>query len=198
MQVGRYNAILHKLLAMKEGAPAPTLAPDILPVLVLESDRPEWAYLGGVALASAGAERAGVALQVAHLQIFNPVGSGALVIVNELVLASDNSAVIQWGVTPTAMATNETVGGAADTRLLSPIAVRNVAAQIRSDSTVGLLGMSYTLGTIRVITNQGIVIPQDVVLAPGTGLLVSNRAIAALLQVTFIWRERAFEPSEVR
>jgi len=54
IQVGRFNGILHKLLAMKEGAPAPTLAPEILAAIVLEADRPEYAFLGGTQLGIGG------------------------------------------------------------------------------------------------------------------------------------------------
>ena len=46
IQVGRFNAVLHKLLDMKEGAPAPQLSGDVIPTLVLENDRPEWIFLG--------------------------------------------------------------------------------------------------------------------------------------------------------
>lgn len=60
---GRYNALLHKLLVMKDGAPAPTLGTDISPGLTLESDRPEWLWLGGEMMA-VGMLRAGAVAAV--------------------------------------------------------------------------------------------------------------------------------------
>jgi hypothetical protein len=47
IQVPRFNLALAKLLNMKEGAPAPTLASDVSPGICLENDRFEWLFLGG-------------------------------------------------------------------------------------------------------------------------------------------------------
>lgn len=44
IQTDRLDAILRRTLAIRAGSLAPTLGPEILPVIVLENDRPEWRY----------------------------------------------------------------------------------------------------------------------------------------------------------
>ena len=58
--IHRYNELVKKLLGAKGGEPMHELAAELLPVLILESDRPEWAIYKGellwsVSLAQAAA-----------------------------------------------------------------------------------------------------------------------------------------------
>src|SRR5437773_7916632 len=80
--VGRFNKLITQLHGIKgPGAPAPQVTPEIGHNVILENDRFEHRYLGGVnSYEAVGFTAAGVALNGA-VGLRNPTGSGALVVV---------------------------------------------------------------------------------------------------------------------
>lgn len=85
IQIGRFSAILQKVLGIADRNPSGVIAPEIVPTLALETDRPEWAYLGGTRLCSGGAPfAAGGATQYGNVYLTNPVGSNCLAILEHV------------------------------------------------------------------------------------------------------------------
>jgi len=209
IQSGRYNAILHKLLSMKEGAPAPTLAPELLAAVVLESDRPEWEFLAGGRLCG-GAGTAALAGTVGTVKVFNPVGSGILAVVYAATGSVDDTAAAQgssinWALSANAQSFNAN-GFYRDSRLYPSLSVVGpvTACTIRNSTVVpaeevvlftdqaaapATAGSAYTVARL----------PGPVVLSPGFGLSFQwGTAFTATIRCGFFWTERALDPSETR
>lgn len=194
LQVGRFNGVLHKLLNMKDNAPAPQLAGDIVAGITLESDRPEWAYLGGTNLLIARGFVAGVAAQVSQAQLFNPANSNVLVVVDRILMYS-TAAVSRFTVNRTAAIPGGSgAGSARDFRLGPP----------GGASTARVLGITpagasvLSLGEMGAPANVTASWDLPLILAPGTGIAVNNQTVAADLGFTFSWSERVWELSERR
>lgn len=76
---GRYAELLGRLLGQSGVLEvASDLSPEISPVLVLESDRPEWAFLSNQRLVSVFGGMAAVAAQTSIFRLINPAGSNVL------------------------------------------------------------------------------------------------------------------------
>lgn len=192
IQVGRYNAVLHKLLSMKEGAPSPLLAPEIFPMLMLEGERPEWLWLGGIGLGIRRELRAADVGNFSYLALQNPVASGAILAVESLMSnIAKASYRIQFAPAPLG---NESKGAQMDTRAgLFPNVVTAVG-EGANNVAVALPGTR--LATVTLL--EAVPYPWPFILTPGTALVVGGIVVNQAVEVLFRWRERVFEPSESR
>ena len=191
IQVARYSGLLHKLLDMKEGAPSPTLATDIFPMLALESDRPEWAFLAGERLCFMQWHDAAVVAEYSSLGLRNPVASGVLVVVESM------NVMIATGGYALGMRGNSTVDAANPGRTRdSRTAAQATAAQMveRTQGTVP----AYPMWTGAVISNTNGFSEFPVILTPGWELMIWNATVNSNITVAFTWRERALGSSETR
>lgn len=200
IQVGRYNAILHKLLDMKEGAPAPSLAPDVFATLVLEADRPEWKFLAGERLACGSrAVAAGGAGTYANIVLWNRTGSGVLVVVDALLNRNSAARDMSISVTSTDPASvggysSTSFRGLRDTRF-GVTANAQPAALIYSVATASPLGANVLMN---FYLNAGNRFDLPIVLAPGTGLSIADKTANEAMTTGIIWRERIESLSETR
>ena len=196
VQIGRFSGILHKLLDMKESSPAPTLAPEIIPTLQLEGNRPEWGFLAGERLAAGFDQSVGGAGEISHVILDNPATSNALITVERIVAvtfdgAGDNYLIgIQVGTAPTFSASGAGVlrdsrWGAAQS--IGLIATRENAAPMTNDVVSFEAPIQTTL-----------VFDFPFVLAPASRVYVRNGAVARTTTAAFFWRERVLEASETR
>jgi len=85
-QIGEYGLgqLLAKRLTTPGGAVAPTVAPELFPVLALENDRPEWSYLKGEQLRARAVDVAAVAGQYSMLQLYIPSNSPTIGVIEEI------------------------------------------------------------------------------------------------------------------
>jgi hypothetical protein len=194
IQVGRYNLLLHKLLAMEEGAPAPQLTGEIVPCIVLENDRPEYRVLGGVNSYLGGGLAAAVVGELGETVLFNPVGSGVLVILQwaACTLSTNsnielrNHAVVPAGLTPIAAI-------AADRRQDG-----FPAAQLQSGTSVATGGTRRALAFHQAGRTpfEPVGPGREPVLIEGTGLGFATNAANIGMQWNYYWTERKLEESE--
>jgi hypothetical protein len=204
VQVGAYNSLLHKLLSMKEAAPAPTLAPEVIAAFVLESDRPEWSFLKGERLGIGGNFVGGDAVNRPRVFLVNPVGSGVLCVVEDFWPATDGATIatgeLRFG--GGTMAAPFTDGNRAINRDLRSIGIPggnapmtcHIWSGVGPTVLPGSILSQFTLGV-----NQGVVVlPLEFVLPPGFVLEVSNQNTSGTIAVTYRWRERALDPAETR
>jgi len=199
LQVGRFNAILTKLLSMKEGAPSPILAPEIIPTVVLENDRPEWAFLFGGRLGAAGLEQVAVALEFPAVQLFNPVGSGILMVVEHFQFESTTGQQFRVGPTATPLATAPGgASGSRDLRGVSSITTGQVVGQIRSATSALAFPTFYLI--YDHLQNPFVMgeLKFPFILDPGKGMTVQGTAVASTMRMNCAWRERILEVSEER
>lgn len=197
IQSGRFNAVLHKLLDMKEGAPAPMLASEIFPVIVIESDRPEWDFLQGIRNQGTNAAIAAVAAQRSKFRLRNPTGSGAIAVVESIVLRSDTTSLVRLHVGTVATDYSSTFTGInRDTRDDVSGAVIPSSENSINAST---LGSQFAAVHLRADDPYTLQFPRFIVaLAPGGAMDVFTNVNNAALTVSVEWRERALEASETR
>jgi hypothetical protein len=207
IQVGRYNGVLHKLLDIKDGAPAPQLAADIQPGLILENDRPEWKFLGGEHLCAGVGRRSATALQFSTVWLWNPMPSRGVIIVVEKVIisattASGTNGQVHWGHIDALIGGGtqvEVAHGFRDARLArgnqASAGQVYVAGPAASGDITAELGSVFFGGdsqTVLTIENM------NYILMPQTGLGFQSGAVQENLTVAFQWRERQVESSELR
>lgn len=194
IQVGRYNGILHKLLGMKEGAPSPQLSGDVVPALILESERAEWAYLAGTKLMVGHASLAASVGNVGNVQCWVPSGSNVVVTIDRIYFGCVTSKefYISWS---TVALTTQSVAASRDSR--NGIGVIIGAAHVRYQFAAAPLG---TGSIMKFNAGSGFVAMMDVpfVITPGFGIIVSNTVQNSEMSVNFAYRERTLEPSELR
>jgi hypothetical protein len=190
------NAILHKTLAMEEGAPAPQLSGDIVPVIVLESERPEWAFLAGEHLCQAGDTiGAGGVGTVAKCGVWNPVGSNALVTVTGFHVHTQTATRIQLR-TAIAPLVSVAVGRIMDSRPDGFPVNGDSAARLQFENIAGFTGsvIDEYFTQVEIVLQ----VSMTAVLRPGSGIYLANNAENAYLGAGWTWRERPIEHSERR
>src|SRR2546427_1167001 len=77
--IHRYNELVKKLLGAKGGEPMTELASELLPVIILEQERPEFAIYKSELLWFCAVAQGAVALNNSHIGVRNPPGSGLIV-----------------------------------------------------------------------------------------------------------------------
>lgn len=203
IQAPRYNELLTRLLAMKVGAPSPELSSDIIPALVLESDRPEWQWLLGV---SRMCENVVVAAGGAGLRsevLVTPIGNtSTLVVVESIQFVGSGAAADYEVLRPTADAAGYTgtPGGipkdSRDTRRPVRLFTKNSAAAIA--------GVRYyradalNTGIVTVVGTPFVLLSGPAVSGPATALILRPTADNVSLEVNVGWYERPYAPDEGR
>lgn len=195
--VGRYNGILHKLLGMKEGAPAPQLSPDVTPTLVLENDRPEYGYLAGDKILAAHEGIAGDATHYPVIQFKNPADSGILAVLESVLCSLSATGLIELRFVSTAGG-NETGNQHAsrDRRYTGRgSCVMTNQAPLAIPANILVSQQLILAQTIYQLLPLPIVLPPDV---SGNSVITISGPLNTTLRVSCMWRERALEPSELR
>jgi len=129
-----------------------------------------------------------------HHQLFNPPGSGNLVTVTNVSMsAPSTSGIFRFSTFIGSLATSAGNERRRDTRagILAELVGQN-----RTDQSLVSGGLDYRVNirnnTHTFLEDQNAI----VVLFPGTGLTISTETANIDSVVSFMWRERVFEPSE--
>jgi len=200
IQAARYNAILHKLLDMKEGAPAPSLAPDVFAMLALEVDRPEWEFLAGAKRCYGGYPiAAGGAGTYTSLALWNPPASNMLIVTDKIRCQAGSRQTFTLKVGSTAPSggagySTTVYDGVTDTRWGVTATTAKPSGQLWQGASASPLG-SNVLGQIDLLTGWEELV---VVIGPGTGLFVNAVTVNTAETLYMTWHERLMAPSETR
>jgi hypothetical protein len=182
---GGLNQILNRRLAMEGYSPSPTLAPEVMPGLVLESDRPEWGFLKGEQLLgfsqSLGAGGAGAFGQA---WFTNPTGSNTICVIERVSAhTTGNHAIIRIARSVDAGAIVGTLQNNTwrDTRWAIPGVL-----QVRTVITT-LPALTY-----RTLAQATPSFPYDepIVLGPGTTCHIYGETAATAFAFSCAWTER--------
>lgn len=113
---GGLNAILTTRLGMPGGAPAPSLAPEIMPQLVLENDRPEWGWAKGEMRCAGFFEVAPSAGNFSFVQFYNPPSSNSIITIDYIENIVPADCVVQRSASSVLTAGSTVYGGVCDLR----------------------------------------------------------------------------------
>jgi len=168
---------------------------ELFPVLDVENVPGELLALMGMTLGACSSSLSASAGNFNHHQLFNPANSGNLIVLTQVMFANTSGGgtirVSNALAALTTLAGNER---RRDTRrgINAELVGQNRTAQ---DAVGGGLDMR-----IRIQQDVMQFLRDDnglTVLFPGTGTTVSTESMNNGSQVTFLWRERPFEPAEI-
>ncbi len=195
VQQTRWDRIIRRVTgSIGPGSRVSETLSELFPVLDIERVPGELLRLGGTFLAFGSTTIVGLAGEASKIQLFNPADSGQLVTVSHFEVGLNTTDTVRYGVETTALTTGVGTEVHRDTRTG---AVPRPIGQIRSESAVAL---APATGRILLLASRTHVVrdPNSVaVLAPGTGLTVGMSLNAFRIDVTFFWRERVAEESEL-
>jgi len=168
---------------------------ELFPVMEVETNKGELQLLQGTRLAMSGGDLAAVAGQVQLTSLFNPVNSGTIITVTQVIVATSGASGIGWGLATTRVPGPLGTETFRDTRLsLGAVPVGQVG-----EVTQVAAGISQAFTVLPNNTPFQLIDENDVaVLAPGTALHVNTTTVATQLIYTYLWRERAALPSELQ
>jgi len=195
IQQSRYDQLLRRVADLKgSGSKVSEVLTELFPVIDVERLPGELFLLMGTQLGFGAASVTGAAAQRPRTQLFNPVGSGKIAAVSSCVISTTNTQRIRYTTNSIALTTGIGTESFRDGRL--PVTNRP-SCQIRTDSTVAI-----TDATAQFILSVNV--PFELkeenalaVLPPGEGFEIGGDVIASTIVVTFNWRERVAEPSEL-
>ena len=195
IQAARYNSLLHKLLAMKEGAPSPLLAPEIFPVIQLEEPQPDWPFLQGIYRKGWYREMAAVVAEYSHLELANPAGSGALIVLTRIQNLGAAASIWLRSALGVVIGSPQ-LGANMDSRAprWGDTVGQSSALQLGAGSSGAILGTPLSYQWML----QGDWHDLHVVLTPGSTLMVVHGTVNTAMSASLRWYERHFEPSESR
>lgn len=168
---------------------------ELFPVLDVESVPGELLALMGTRLSIGTSAIVGAAGESGRIQVFNPEGSANLITISRAYVTVSTTQTVRWAVSETELATSIGLQAFRDSRFLLPA---RPLGQIRRQSSAAL---TLAQGEITIPANDPFMLddPNGVaVLAPGTGFEIGSTANATTIRVTFYWRERQAEESELQ
>lgn len=178
------------------------LGETITPVLDLWR-LPEWAYLRADRLMGGAFDVTSIVTEVPSALLYNPAASQLLGVVTRIMFQNITVATtfllafVRAAVIPAGFVVNNS--GPLDTRDAQLIAAAGSVLQVAQDSEVAGTTGGINFDTISAVIGQRHEDTQPIVLAPGTGLLLTGQANAVnTIRGSFRWRERAFFPGENR
>jgi len=195
---GRYNRFLQKLFQLKGGPPSAQLASEIMPIFPFFSGR-EHRYLEGWNTFGFSRGEGAIAAITGVQRLRNPVGSNIIAIFEKIGFATVLAAapILRLQSTNTDLPSVFVVGnkrydrrGSADSSLITSenSGAGGVLLQARMLGNAGANGF-YEFITVGI---------QEIPLLPGDAIEVDGNAVnQAIVGITWLWRERSLEDSEL-
>lgn len=171
---------------------------ELFPTFDVENMPAEMLALSGTRVAFGGGVVSSAPAEAPTMQIFNPAGSSMLMTVTKVLLSHNVTATTigRWGITSTALPTAIDTEVFRDTRF-GLDASSLPAGQVRTQSAAALANAT---GQTRLLPNVPFQLDDEnglAVLIPGSGFEIGIAALQSVISVTFYWRERVAEPSEL-
>jgi len=195
IQQTRYDRMVRRVAGIiGPGSKVSEVITELFPMIDVEDPPAELMLLGGTVLGVGSADVTAAATLFPKIQLFNPVDSGQIVTVTDIYSNCTTTTQIRVARTTNTLASGIATQIARDTR---QIVTSLPTAQMFSEATLVFIDANMKFrqpaGTTLHIESKNDVM----VLAPGTGIVVSNEISATRQIVTFFWRERQAETSEL-
>jgi len=193
LQQNRYDQLLRRVGDLKgPGSKVNDVLQELFPTLDVENVPGELLFLMGTRIGWGATAKSPTAGKKAGIQLFNPLDSGQLIVVSTMFIFSSSTGNGSLALTETALATNTAIPRLRDTRIgFTPAGV----AQLRTspDAVPGssMLIQVSSLFTLPITDGNSIC-----VLSPGSGITCVGDTDQNI-KVTFLYRERIAEPSEL-
>ena len=194
----RFQARLTKELRIKGSMPAPVLAPEIVPVLIVENERTENLHLQREHRFSCTLTLAGVANEFYYFQLWNPAGAHGIVVVEEFGLTDvASTGAVDFGYADVAVKASL---GARDSFCLD---TRVPGRTPRQGVALPFVGTDLGAGIIDVFgrtlcgTTWFPQIKPNVVLTPGYGFSIWCSVVQQGIAGYCFWLERQAEDGEL-
>jgi len=195
LQQNRYDQLLRRVGGIiGVGSKVSEVIPELFPMIDVENVPGELLLLMGTRVGIGGINILAVAGEFPRTQIFNPVDSGTIIAVTSVLISPDVTQPMTGEVT----AIPQTIGVSSeqfrDGRLID---VATPTAEIRGESNVAAVAnvMQIIAPGNETTTLED---PNGVaVLSPGSGLEIGGTLAASKITVTFNWRERTAQQSEL-
>jgi len=169
---------------------------DLDGLIVLESDRPEWAKAGGEELMSGVVTEGAAPANTGAVQLNNPAGTGVLVVVTRLIMSAAiaQQFFLKVGFGTANLATGFGVKSCRDTRNRTA-ASQTVSAALMfgQNTTVGDPTGGQEFARVRLLGDTAYTYEEPIILSPDTSLYVVGATVNAQISVTFNWRERPID-----
>lgn len=196
------NQYLQRRLNIADSpAPASTLAPEIMPVLLAIPPSPEDLYLRGERLCAVTGVKAAVALEYSIATLSNPTGSNILLMLDRIVYNTGTNGVyfdhyLERTNLPSMGAVN---GSVRDARWpLATGGARRHAAAFGCGSSATAPHINWgLLFQWKWIAGQPQTFNPEVVIPPGAMFIVYTNVVNSDLNIALFWRERPAQPSEL-
>lgn len=191
---GRYDHLLRRTAGqVGPGSKVGEALEDLFPVLDVERAPMELLRACGWKFGMAGTVKAPTAGKKIGVGLFNPVGSGHLVVITSITFNPGTADNVLIGPIFAALPTTSVAGAERDLR---SGAISPTVATIQSDAD----STSSAFFRIQSVVNTQYVLADQnglFVLAPGTGAQLSCNTADVTLTASFLWRERVALPEEL-
>ena len=195
----RFQARLTKELRIGGSMPSPVLAPEIVPVLVVEGERPENLHLQRERRYSCTLALAAVAGEYFYFQLNNPAGRNGIVVVEEIGVCrgSAGTSIIDFGYA------NATLSPSLAARDSYCLDTRTPGRTPRAGVAEVLVGTDAGAGSLQVFGRcrgageRTLIVRPNVVLTPGFGFSVWNTFANEAFAGYCFWREREMMNGEL-
>jgi hypothetical protein len=156
----------------------------VVPTLQIAAISEQDAEVGGVNWAWGRAFTVGVAARFSHGQLFNPVGSGVILYVAQVLATTEVNSDVGLGIFNTALPNLNTAKSWSDIRRTGlPV------AELRNEANVAQLGTELHTGRIGTQVFATFDFPAVIVLGEGQGLVARHSQFDSTMQTSFFWRE---------
>ena len=195
LQQTRYDRLIRRVGGIiGPGSKVAEALSELFPVIDVERVPAELLVLGGTSLALGSTVIASIAAERPAAQLFNPAGSQKIITVTHVYVSTNQAQQIRWNINATELL-NVIVGSQfRDSRLgIGTIPTGIIRDESKAASTVAR-------GQARVISGETLHLTDEnavAVLSPGFGLEVGGANVLTTLNVSFDWRERPAEASEL-
>lgn len=194
LQTGRYDQTIRRVGGIiGTGSKVSEVLTELFPVFDVENLPSELLFLAGWRLGMGSAVLLASAANNSQAQLFNPVGSGKLVVLTQVMFNGNFSQEYRFDTSSTALATavgNERIRDTRQNPLETPV------AQVRSLQAPAGLPAVGVIQALANVTERILDVNDVVVLGEGTGWNISTVTVNTDMTVCFFWRERIALQSE--
>lgn len=196
LQQNRYDQLVRRVGGIiGPGSKVSEVISELFPMIDVENLPPELLVLAGWDPAFRSTDvSSGVGNENAS-QLFNPAGSGKLIVLTKIILGTNKDASVRFNMTHTQLANSNGFGVHRDNRagdLISSAAVGNTRIEFGL-----LISAGATIFVQASITQQLEDVNGLAILTPGDGFVIGTLETDLAMRVTYFWRERTAEQSEL-